>query len=83
MPKIHFRFLPILRTLLTESNHPKQPRALTYTEMMNGGQQRMDHRSHQQELELQRRKDVMERSIEHLEQVFKTDADQTDRGSAV
>ena len=43
----------------------------------------MDHRSHQQELELQRRKDVMERSIEHLVQVFKTDADQTDRGSAV
>ncbi|MDA7491074.1 hypothetical protein N9A81_01210 [Synechococcus sp. AH-707-M23] len=60
---------------MTESKNPSKPRALTYTEMMNGGQQQMDGATHQQELNLQRRKDVYERSIEHLEQSFNTEAD--------
>tara|TARA_E500000081_G_scaffold119258_1_gene123412 strand:+ start:2441 stop:2647 length:207 start_codon:yes stop_codon:yes gene_type:complete len=60
---------------LTEPNQPKKPRALTYTEMMNGGQQQMDDVTHQQEVNLQRRKDVLERSVEHLEQSFKSEAD--------
>ena len=54
---------------------PIKPRALTYTEMMNGGQQQMDDVTHQQEVNLQRRKDVLERSVEHLEQSFKSEAD--------
>ena len=36
----------------------------------------MDGATHQQELNLQRRKDVYERSVEHLEQSFKTETDQ-------
>ncbi|RCL56633.1 MAG: hypothetical protein DBW82_09870 [Synechococcus sp. MED-G68] len=60
---------------MTEPNQPKKPRALTYTEMMNGGQQQMDDVTHQQEVNLQRRKDVLERSVEHLEQSFKSEAD--------
>ena len=43
--------------------------------MMNGGQQQMDGATHQQEVILQRRKDVYERSVEHLEQSFNTEAD--------
>ena len=44
--------------------------------MMNGGQQQMDGATHQQEVNLQRRKDVFEHSVEHLEQSLKTEADQ-------
>jgi hypothetical protein len=43
--------------------------------MMNGGQQQMDDVTHQQELNLERRKDVFERSVEHLEQSLKTEID--------
>jgi hypothetical protein len=60
---------------LNEPNQPRKPRALTYTEMMNGGQQQMDDVTHQQELNLERRKDVFERSVEHLEQSLKTEID--------
>ena len=60
---------------MNEPNQPRKPRALTYTEMMNGGQQQMDGATHQQEVSLQRRKDVYERSVEHLEQSFNTEAD--------
>ena len=41
--------------------------------MMNGGKQQIDEATHQSELELQRQKDQQERSIEHLEQSFKTE----------
>ena len=41
--------------------------------MMNGGKQQIDEATHQSELELQRRKDQQERSIEQLEQSFKTE----------
>ena len=61
---------------MNEPNQPRKPRALTYTEMMNGGQQQIDGATHQQEVNLQRRKDVFEHSVEHLEQSFKTEADQ-------
>ena len=58
---------------MTEPQKPIKPRALTYTEMMNGGKQQIDEATHQNELELQRQKDQQERSIEHLEQSFKTE----------
>ena len=45
--------------------------------MMNGGQQQMDDAMHQSELELQRRKDQQERSIEHLEQSLRANVDFT------
>ncbi len=61
---------------LNEHNQPRKPRALTYTEMMNGGHQQMDDVTHQQELNLQRRKDLLERSVEHLEQSFNAESDQ-------
>ena len=44
--------------------------------MMNGGKQQIDEATHQSELELQRRKDQQERSIEHLEQSLKTETGQ-------
>ena len=68
---------------MTEPKQPNKPRALTYTEMMNGGQQQMDGPTHQQEVNLQRRKDVYEHSVEHLEQSFKTEADQIGGGTVI
>jgi hypothetical protein len=44
--------------------------------MMNGGQQQMDPVAYQKELNLQHRKQVFERSVDHLEQSFKTKTDQ-------
>ena len=44
--------------------------------MMNGGHQQIDDVTHQRELNLQLRKDLFERSVEHLEQSFKTETDQ-------
>jgi len=66
---------------LTEPKQPNKPRALTYTEMMNGGKQQIDEATHQSELDLQRRKDQQERSIEHLEQSFKTETGQISGGN--
>ena len=60
---------------MNEPNQPRKPRALTYTEMMNGGQQQMDDLTHQEEIEIHQRQDLLERSVEHLEQSFKTEAD--------
>ena len=68
---------------LTEPKQPNKPRALTYTEMMNGGKQQIDDATHQSELELQRRKDQQERSIEHLEQSFNTETGQTSGGNGI
>ncbi|QNJ25244.1 hypothetical protein SynSYN20_00906 [Synechococcus sp. SYN20] len=59
---------------MDEPKKPSKPRALSYTEMMNGGQQQIDSATHQQELNLQRRRVVFERSVEHLEQSFNTEA---------
>jgi hypothetical protein len=68
---------------LTEPKQPNKPRALTYTEMMNGGKQQIDEATHQSELELQCRKDQQERSIEHLEQSFNTETGQTSGGNGI
>ena len=51
--------------------------------MMNGGKQQIDEATHQSELELQRRKDQQERSIEHLEQSFNTEPDQISGGNGI
>ena len=45
---------------------PRKPRALTYTEMMNGGRQQMDEAEHNREVELQRRTEELETKVEHL-----------------
>ena len=68
---------------MTEPKQPNKPRALTYTEMMNGGKKQMDEAMHQQELNLQRRRDVFERSVEHLEQSFNTEAHHIGGGTGI
>ncbi|QNI66807.1 hypothetical protein SynBMKMC1_00718 [Synechococcus sp. BMK-MC-1] len=50
---------------------PGKPRALTYSEMMNGGRAQMDEQAHQRELELKRREATLEQQVNHLELVFK------------
>ena len=45
----------------------QKPRALTYTEMMNGGRQQLDPEAHQRELDLVRRAEALEVVVEHLE----------------
>ena len=47
--------------------NPK-PRALTYTEMMNGGQQQLDTEAHQRELDPSRRIEALEEAVAHLDQ---------------
>ena len=49
----------------------KKPRALTYSEMMNGGRTRIDEKTHERELELQRRESLLERDVNQLEQSLK------------
>ena len=49
---------------------PIKPRALTYTEMMNGGRQRMDEAEHAREQELQRRVDDLQHDVDQLEQAL-------------
>ena len=51
-------------------NEPMRPRALTYTEMMNGGRQHLDLAEHIREQELQRRVGHLERDVEQLEQAL-------------
>ena len=43
-------------------------RALTYTEMMNGGKQQLDPEAHQRELDLARRTEALEEASAQLEQ---------------
>ncbi len=45
-----------------------KPRALTYTEMMNGGRHQMDPKAYQRELEFARRTEALEQAVEQLEQ---------------
>jgi len=47
-----------------------KPRALTYTEMMNGGRQQIDEVEHAREQELQQRVDDLEKDVAHLEQAL-------------
>ena len=46
---------------------PKKPRALTYTEMMNGGRQQMDEAEHAREQELQQRVEELQKDVDQLE----------------
>ena len=48
-----------------------KPRALTYTEMMNGGKQQLDPEAHQRELDLVRGTEALEVVVEHLEESLK------------
>ncbi|NDD70107.1 MAG: hypothetical protein EBZ29_12285 [Synechococcaceae bacterium WB9_4xC_028] len=47
-----------------------RPRALTYTEMMNGGRQQLDPEAHQRELDVARRTEALEDAVAHLEHSF-------------
>ena len=47
-----------------------KPRALTYTEMMNGGRQQIDESDHAREQELQQRVEYLERDVAQLEQAL-------------
>ena len=48
-----------------------KPRALTYTEMMNGGRQQMDEAEHSREQELQQRVDALQMDVDRLEKSLK------------
>ena len=50
---------------------PIKPRALTYTEMMNGGRQQMDKAEHAREQELQQRVEELEKDVDQLEQTLR------------
>nr|WP_115095026.1 hypothetical protein [Synechococcus sp. UW106] len=47
---------------------PSRPRALTCTEMMNGGRQQMDEAEHAREQQLQQRVEDLEKDVDRLEQ---------------
>ena len=46
---------------------PINPRALTYTEMMNGGRQQMDEAEHVSEQQLQQRVEELQKDVDQLE----------------
>ena len=46
---------------------PIKPRALTYTEMMNGGRQQMDEAEHVREQQLQQRGEELQKDVDQLE----------------
>ena len=50
---------------------PIKPRALTYTEMMNGGRQQMDEAEHAREQELQHRVNDLQKDVDWLEKSLK------------
>ena len=52
------------------SERPMKPRALTYTEMMNGGRQQMDEAEHAREQEIQQRVEDLEKDVDQLEQAL-------------
>ena len=54
----------------SQANKPMKPRALTYTEMMNGGRQQMDEAEHAREQELQQRVENYEQKVGRLEQAL-------------
>ena len=47
-----------------------KPRALSYTEMMNGGRQQLDQEAYDRELDLRNRADELERQVEFLEKAL-------------
>ena len=46
---------------------PMKPRALTYTEMMNGGRQQMEEAEHVREQQLQQRGEELQKDVDQLE----------------
>ena len=46
-------------------------RALTYTEMMNGGKQQLDSEAHQREVDIARRTEALEEAVAQLEESLK------------
>ena len=44
-----------------------KPRALTYTEMMNGGRQQMDEAEHAREQQLKQRVDALQKDVDQHE----------------
>ena len=48
-----------------------KPRALTYSEMMNGGRQQMDEAEHVREQQLQQRVEDLEKDVDWLEKSLK------------
>ena len=54
-----------------QAKKPMKPRALTYTEMMNGGRQQMDEAEHSREQELQQRVDALQMDVDRLEKSLK------------
>jgi hypothetical protein len=48
-----------------------KPRALTYTEMMNGGRQQIDEAEHAREQKLQQRVDALQKDVDRLEKSLK------------
>ena len=68
--------LPLTRALMTDPailspEEPMKPRALTYTEMMNGGRQQMAEAEHVREQQLQQRVEDLERDVDWLEKSLK------------
>ncbi len=53
---------------------PTKPRALTYTEMMNGGRQHLDDAKHISEQEMQKKVVDLERQVDHLERALQDSA---------
>ncbi len=53
---------------------PTKPRALTYTEMMNGGRQHLDDAEHIREQEMQKKVVDLERQVDHLERALQDSA---------
>ena len=45
---------------------PMKPRALTYTEMMNGGRQQMGEVEHAREQQLKQRVDALQKDVDQL-----------------
>ena len=57
----------------SQANKPMKPRALTYTEMMNGGRQQLDEAEHAREQQLQQRVENLEQDVGRLEQALAAD----------
>ena len=55
---------------MPSQEEPMKPRALTYTEMMNGGRQQMDEAEHAREQELQQRVEDLEKNVDRLKQAL-------------
>jgi len=57
---------------MAKSDKPSKPRSLTYTEMMNGGRQKMSATEHQRELDLETRINYLEQATDHLEKSWQS-----------